>query len=481
MGTGTAVVWLRNDLRLSDNPALAEAALTHAHVAPVYVWSPADAGAWRPGPASRTWLAASLGALGSDIARLGGRLTIAAGPAAGTLLALSRATGATTVLWNRRYEPALDALDGAVADALSAAGLRVRVMPGSLLAEPDAVATAGGGPYQVFTPFYNAMLARGGGAAPLAAPARIQAPAGLPAGDPPGVVADREGTWPLPGAWTPGERGAAARAGLFFDDLVIDYAADRDRPDIDGTSRLSPHLAFGEISPRELVVRADRVIECNGSCHISAGATAFVRQLYWREFAYHLLRHFPHTPERPLKRRFDVFPWSRDPRALAAWQQGMTGFPIVDAGMRELLATGWMHNRVRMLVASFLTKDLLLPWTEGAAWFWDHLVDADLANNTFGWQWVAGCGADAAPYFRIFNPVVQGERFDPDGAYVRRWVPELQGLPPAWVHRPWSAPSGTLASAGVVPGTTYPEPIVDHAAARLRALAVYGSIRDIAG
>jgi deoxyribodipyrimidine photo-lyase len=477
---GTAIVWLRNDLRLADSPALATAADAFGTVAPVFIFSPAEANSWAPGSASRAWLALSLKSLSSDIEGLGGRLTILSGPTIEALLTLALRTGASAVYWHRRYEPAGAALDAEVARQLESAGLEVHVMDGSLIHEPDALVTGSGTPFQVFTPFFNASLRAGMPDYPLPTPVALPAPANLPVGIPPEEVA--AGLTEAPDVarfWSPGESGARALADRFFHDIADEYAQDRDRPDLDGTSRLSPHLAFGEISARVLRAEATEMVKCNGTCHIKEGAAAFIRQLYWREFAYHLLHHHPSTTDRPLRSRFDVFPWSRDPIAMEAWQSGMTGYPIVDAGMRELLATGWMHNRVRMLVASLLTKDLLLPWADGAHWFWERLVDADLANNTFGWQWVAGCGADAAPYFRIFNPVLQGERFDPDGAYAKKWVPELEALPAAWVHRPWVAPSGVLASAGITLGREYPRPIVDHTSARLRALAIYGSLRDI--
>jgi deoxyribodipyrimidine photo-lyase len=258
----------------------------------------------------------------------------------------------------------------------------------------------------------------------------------------------------------------------FLEEGLSEYELARDRPDYRGTSRLSPHLHFGEIGPRQLwsAVR--------GHPTVRAGADeCFLRELGWREFAHHLLFHFPQTPEQPLREQFGQFPWKRDRASLRAWQRGRTGFPIVDAGMRELWHTGWMHNRVRMIVASFLVKDLLGPWQDGAAWFWDTLVDADLANNTLGWQWTAGCGADAAPYFRIFNPVKQGEKFDPAGAYVRRWVPELRALPDAWLQRPWEAPAAVLAESGVELGRSYPRPIIDHGEARTRAMAALQRIK----
>jgi deoxyribodipyrimidine photo-lyase len=278
------------------------------------------------------------------------------------------------------------------------------------------------------------------------------------------------GAHPLGGWWTPGEAGALVAAERFAAEALGTYPEDRDRPDLIGTSRLSPHLAFGEISPKQLLASLSRQSD--------PAAAAFVRQLYWREFAHHTLHHFPDSTERPLQPAFEHFGWAEDPDGFAAWRAGRTGYPLVDAGMRELAATGWMHNRVRMVVASFLTKDLLLPWQDGARHFWEHLADADLANNTFGWQWVAGSGADAAPYFRVFNPVLQGQKFDPHGAYVRAWVPEIAALPDRWIHRPWEAPREVLAQAAVVLGRTYPEPIVDHAWARQRALATYEAIKS---
>jgi deoxyribodipyrimidine photo-lyase len=273
--------------------------------------------------------------------------------------------------------------------------------------------------------------------------------------------------------WSPGEAGAAEQLERFLEHRLTGYARDRDRPDLPGTSRLSPHLHFGEISPAQ-AWRAVAGAVARGAAP-SADGEAYLRELGWREFCRHLLFHFPDLPSQPWRTEFERFPWRSDAAGLRAWQRGETGYPIVDAGMRELWATGWMHNRVRMIIASFLTKHLLLPWQEGKAWFWDTLVDADLANNAANWQWVAGSGADAAPFFRIFNPVLQGARFDPDGEYVKRWIPELARLPAPDIHRPWSY--DRLGPAGVVLGKTYPEPIVDHAAARARALEAYARVK----
>ena len=281
----------------------------------------------------------------------------------------------------------------------------------------------------------------------------------------------------LRAAWRPGTAGANAELQRFLRDGLLAYSEGRNRPDLVGTSRLSPHLHFGEISPRQVWQAAKRFAESQSIPASAWRRWQFLTEIGWREFAHHLLFHFPHTPEQPLRAEFARFPWRENPAWLRAWQRGQTGYPLVDAGMRELWSTGWMHNRVRMVVASFLVKNLLLPWQEGARWFWDTLVDADLANNTLGWQWTAGCGADAAPFFRVFNPVSQGEKFDPEGNYVRRWVPELARLPGAWIHQPWQAPTAALAASGVELGRTYPRPIVSHLISRELALEAYQAIR----
>jgi deoxyribodipyrimidine photo-lyase len=273
-------------------------------------------------------------------------------------------------------------------------------------------------------------------------------------------------------AWRPGEEGAQQELKRFLAG-VEGYASDRNYPSKPGTSRLSPHLHFGEISPREIwhsvLARRNR--------ENAAAVDAYLREVGWREFAYHLLFHFPFTADECLRREFDRFPWSNNRDLLRRWQRGETGYPLVDAGMRELWATGWMHNRVRLVAASFLTKHLRMRWQEGAYWFWDTLVDADLANNALGWQWTAGCGADAAPYFRIFNPVLQSEKFDPEGDYIRCWAPELRGLPVPWIHKPWTAPELVLAEAGVQFGVNYPFPLVEHEQARCEALQAYERLR----
>ncbi|MBP7147282.1 MAG: deoxyribodipyrimidine photo-lyase [Acidobacteria bacterium] len=438
------LVWFRHDLRLADNAALAAACASGEPVVPLFIWAPEEEAPWAPGSAGRWWLGRSLVALDARLRDAGSRLVVRAGGSLDELREVARATGARTVRWNRRLEPAFAQRDARVAAALRADGLAVEQAPASLLVQPEAMRTSGGGPFRVFTPFWNALLARQDLGATLPAPARIAAPPRWPASH---AVEDlalgSKAAWS--DTWTPGEAAAQESLATFIDEQLARYPAHRDRPDIDGTSRLSPHLRFGEIGPRQ-AWRA--VSEAAGlDARLARPAESFLRQLAWREFSYHLLHHFPHTPQQPLRPAFARFAWRRDDEEFAAWREGRTGFPIVDAGMRQLASTGWMHNRVRMVVGSFLVKDLLLPWIDGARWFWEALVDADLACNTLNWQWVAGCGADAAPYFRILNPVLQARKFDPDGAYTRRWVPE--------------------------PGPA----IVDHALARDRALAAFRRIR----
>lgn len=410
----------------------------------MYVWAPEEEGAWPPGAASKWWLGRSLAALGAELEKRGSRLIVRLGPTEDALRRLVAETGAEAVFWNRRYEPAAVARDSHVESTLRGQGLLVESFNGSLLFEPRTISNQVGRPFRVYTAFWRACM-------------RHSIPP--PVKDPPKRLPSPE-SWPLSlpltklqlepsldwasgfgDIWQPGEAGGVRHLKRFLAEALADYPANRNRPDMVGTSRLSPHLHFGEIGPRQVW----RAVKCE----------AYLRQIAWREFAYHLLVHCPESPHKPLRAEFTAFPWKLNPKLLKAWERGMTGYPLVDAGMRELWRTGWMHNRVRMVVASFLVKHLLIGWQEGAAWFWDTLVDADLANNTLGWQWVAGCGADAAPYFRIFNPALQAAKFDPHGEYVRRWVPESLGLP----------------------GATYPPPVVDHDEARRRALAALESIR----
>lgn len=460
-----AIFWFRRDLRLIDNPGLCAALDAAESVLPVYLWSPGDEGEWAPGAASRWWLHQSLTALDEALRARGSRLLVRRGPAAETLAQLVADAGAGSVFWNRLYEPALVARDTAVKAQLRDAGIAAHSCKAALLHEPWELATGKGEPYRVFTPFWKGALQRPEPGAPLAAPPNLKAPGKWPAGEPLdalGLVPAVRWTDGLAETWAPGEAGALARLDAWCEARLGDYAGQRDRPDRDGTSTLSPHLHYGELSPRQAWHAATaRRAELS-----ERGIASWLRELGWREFAHHVLYHFPHTPTEPMHEKYAAFPWREDhDRMLDAWQRGRTGIPIVDAGMRQLWATGWMHNRVRMIVASLLVKNIRAPWQSGARWFWDTLVDADLANNTMGWQWTAGCGADAAPYFRIFNPVLQGEKFDPEGAYVRRWVPELEDLPAGRIHQP----SDDLAE-------DYPGPVVDLKATREEALAALRSI-----
>lgn len=469
------IVWFRRDLRLADNPALSEAAASGRPVIPVYIHQTDAAGPWVEGGASRWWLHHSLDSLGRSLAALGNPLRLLRGPAQTVLVQLVQETGAAAVLWNRRTEPWANRQDVAIAAELTAQGITPRSFNAALLFKPGAITTQSGLPFKVFTPFWKACLAAPPPAPPLPPPAALRS-------SPLGAAGDTLAHWRLlpttpdwaeglRQSWQPGEAVAQARLTEFLSQSLTRYAGDRDLPGRPGTSRLSPHLHFGEISPRQMFHAVRQTGEPG------AGSERFLAELGWREFSAQLLHQCPDLPERPLRPEFERLEWRDDPSGLKAWQQGRTGYPIVDAGMRELWATGWMHNRVRMVVASFLVKDLLVPWQAGEAWFWDTLVDADLASNAASWQWVAGCGADAAPFFRVFNPVLQGEKFDADGGYVRQWCPELANLPDKWLHQPWRAPTDVLRRAGVALGLTYPAPVVDHDMARKRALAAFAELR----
>ena len=478
--TPPAIVWFRQDLRLGDNPALQAACRRGGPVVPVFVWAPEEEGAWPPVGASRWWLHQSLARLAEEFLKQGAVLVIRQGPSLAELQSVAKATGADAVFWNRRYEPASIARDRQVEEALRAAGLQTQTTNAALLHEPWTIQNKAGRPFQVFTPFWRTCLAAAAPAEPLPAPRCLTASAAKPASLPLAALElEPKLNWTagLRAAWRPGTVGANAELQRFLRDGLLAYSDGRNRPDLVGTSRLSPHLHFGEISPRQVWQAAKRFAESQSIPASAWRRWQFLTEIGWREFAHHLLSHFPHTPEQPLRAEFARFPWRENPAWLHAWQRGQTGYPLVDAGMRELWSTGWMHNRVRMVVASFLVKNLLLPWQEGARWFWDTLVDADLANNTLGWQWTAGCGADAAPFFRVFNPVSQGEKFDPEGNYVRRWVPELARLPGAWIHQPWQAPTAALAASGVELGRTYPRPIVSHLISRELALEAYQAIK----
>ncbi|MEJ2466868.1 MAG: deoxyribodipyrimidine photo-lyase [Candidatus Thiodiazotropha sp.] len=438
-----ALLWFRRDLRLTDNPALLAALRDCDELIPIYIHAPQEEHPWSPGAASHV----------------------------------------THLFWNRLYEPALIQRDLGIKQGLKAQGVTCSSHNAALLFEPWTINNKSGAPFRVFTPFWRHYQQRLNELAPPRA-----APKKLPA-----LPIKRRGLRPaelklLPGVawdsglmktWQPGEAGALRQLKTFQRKAVEGYDEARDLPAVAGTSRLSPHLHFGEIGPRQ-IHHALRVLAESSLSSTRAGVDGYLRQLGWREFAHHLLYHFPQTDQTPLQLKFKAFPWAwaaQRPEALSAWQQGRTGIPIVDAGMRELWHTGWMHNRVRMIVASLLTKNLGIHWLEGARWFWDTLLDADLPNNSLGWQWTAGCGADAAPFFRIFNPVRQGQRFDPNGDYVRHWVPELAKLPNARLHAPWEASAEILDAAGIKLGQTYPEPMVDLKQSRESALSAWKQIK----
>ena len=473
----TGILWLRRDLRLADNPALQEASTHCDQVLPLFIQAPAEESPWAPGAASNWWLHHSLAALEQSLTRRGSRLVLAQGESLGTLLRVAKAIGATRIYWNRLYDPATRARDTRIKVALRDRGLICASHKALLLLEPWEVRKGTGEPYRIYSAFSRRCAPELPGPAPLPAPSLLP-----PAPDLPGLDLGDLGLLPtvawdqgLRQRWKPGEAHALERADHFMARTLVDYGARRDLPSVPGTSGLSPHLHFGEISPRQVLDLINRHHpDLQGPV-----AEPYVREILWREFAYHLLYHFPDTTDQPLDPRFTHFPWRRDDAEdlQRAWQRGQTGIPLVDAGMRELWRTGWMHNRVRMVVASFLTKNLRLTWQSGARWFWDTLVDADLASNTLNWQWGAGCGADAAPYFRIFNPARQGERFDPEGTYVRRWCPELAGLPAKHIHQPWSAPDAVLRAARVRLGLDYPHPVVDLSRSRTQALDAFESIK----
>jgi deoxyribodipyrimidine photo-lyase len=472
-----ALVWLRDDLRIADNPALVAAVRTGWPVVCVYIYDQVSAGVRPLGGAALWWLHHSLKALNERLSAIGGKLHLFEGAAEKVLEKIAADIQPAAVFWNRRYGGAERALDERLKGALKARGLEVQSFKAHVLVEPWEIATQSGGPFRVYSPFWKAMQAMGEPDAPLSAPTRMEALAYEG-----GVALDALRLLPtkpdwaggMRGAWTPGEMGAKARLDTFLRDGGKNYAEDRDRPDLPSTSMLSPYLRFGEISPRQ-VWHATRFAEAERTIS-NRHALKFLSEVAWREFAFHLLYHAPDLAFKNWNSRFDAFPWEPDDGLLLAWQRGQTGYPIVDAGMRQLWQTGWMHNRVRMITASLLVKHFLQDWRLGEQWFWDTLVDACPANNAASWQWVAGSGADAAPYFRIFNPILQGEKFDPKGDFVRRYVPELARLPNSVLHKPWEASPQVLRDAGVVLGQTYPHPVVDHHKGRERALVAFSAL-----
>ena len=479
----TAIVWFRNDLRLADHRPLTEAIGEANHVLAVFVLDRRAGGAWALGGASLWWLHHSLSALSETIARAGGTLVLREGDAAEIIPDLARQCGAASVHCGRSHEPALRELDRRVEAALAQHSVAFRAHRVSTMFDLDAIRTLAGKIYGVFTPFARACRALPDPEPPLPPVKHMQAPKGR-------IASDRLADWGLlpsrpdwagglRDAWTPGEAGAHDRMQRFLADHLEEYGNSRNIPgNENGTSMLSPHLRWGELSAvqvwhaaREADSRTAKGRSASGGER--SGFETFQNEILWHEFAAYLLHNNPAMPDKPLRAAYAKLRWRRDPRGLQAWQRGLTGVPIVDAGMRQLWHIGWMHNRVRMITASLLTKHLLVSWQEGEAWFWDTLVDGDLATNSASWQWVAGCGTDSQPFFRIFNPVTQARKFDPDGTYVRRWIPELSKLAPRWLHAPWEAPASELERAGIRLGHDYPKPVISLEEGRDRALSAF--------
>ncbi len=474
--THPAIVWFRYDLRLHDQDALAYAIEQGHEILPVFIWAPDEESPWEPGGASRWWLHHALADLDTQLRDYGSRLIIRTGQSTqAELQKLIKETGAKSIFWNRRYEPAGIKRDSRIKSALKEQNLNVQSFNATLLYDPTKIKNKSGTPFKVFTPFWKHLRTVD---LPKERPVDLDSlksvkkfPKSLPLESLnllPRISWDH-GWLEM---WQPQRENLLTRLRDFGKNQAASYEDQRDFPAIDGTSQLSPAFHFGQIGPRE----AFQHIRKQGK-HDPALETGVLRQLYWREFANHLLFHFPHTSEAPLRPEYQSFPWQEDPSFLRAWQRGETGYPIVDAGMRQLWQTGWMHNRVRMIVASVLVKHLLQHWMEGAKWFWDTLVDANLANNTFGWQWTAGCGADAAPYFRVFNPIMQGEKFDPQGKYIKKFLPELEKLPKKYIHQPWELGALELRGLGVTLDKDYPSPIIPHPEGRQRALDAFAELK----
>jgi len=477
----TSIFWFRRDLRLLDNPALALAAKESEQLIPLYIFAPEEEKKWRPGEASNWWLHHSLVSLDKSLRKKGSSLVIEDGSSQEVLLELVKKHKVERVYWNRLYDPETVKRDKNIKKVLSEVGVEAASLNGYLLTEPWEIKNGSGKCYKVYTPYSKNIFKSYNCPTKFSVPSKLSSPEKIASSEKefclaleklnllPVIAWDKE----FYEHWTPGEKGASKLVKHFSGKADRNYSDNRDIPSIDGTSLLSPHLHFGEVSPQQIWR------EVSESEISSAEKHSYLRQLIWRDFAFSLLFNFPETSDKPLRPEFKKFPWKKNRKQLIAWQKGQTGYPLVDAGMRQLWRTGWMHNRVRMVAGSLLVKHLLQPWQEGAKWFWDTLLDADLANNSMGWQWVAGSGADAAPYFRVFNPVRQGERFDVEGTYVKKWVPELSEVPKKWIHCPWDAPESVLKEASVRLGSTYPYPLVEPSEGRARALEAYDNFRDL--
>jgi deoxyribodipyrimidine photo-lyase len=480
-----ALHWFRHDLRLDDNCALVAAAESDALLC---LFIDETGTGHRPrGGASAWFLHHALASLAESLAAKGGALVILRGDPREIIPRLASELGISRVTWNRRYGISERETDAAIKATLKDEGVDAQSFNGHLLYEPMEVRSQAGGPMRVFTPFWKVARATRQPQAPVPEPLRLPPPPNLTPianrlslGDLGLLPTKPDWAGGLRETWQPGEAGAREKLLAFMASGLDGYGEDRNRPDLPSTSMLSAHLAVGDISIRRIWQMVEMAKE-SGETRAGAGDIAkFFSELGWREFAYHLLFHYPRLASENYQPKFEAFPWVKDETALKAWQQGRTGYPMVDAGMRQLWQTGFMHNRVRMIAASFLIKHLMIDWREGESWFWDTLCDADPANNAASWQWVAGSGADAAPYYRIFNPIIQGEKFDPKGEFVRRFVPELKLVPTEFIHRPWDAPAPVLARAGVKLGETYPRPIVSHEMARERALEAFKSLPAVA-
>lgn len=474
----TTLVWFRQDLRLSDHRPLTRALELGHDVVCCYVLDQATPDTHPIGGASLWWLHHALKDLDGRLRDHGGELILRKGRYVDELPRLAQDIGADALYFSRNYEPFMHDVEQQLKTAFDELGTTVRRFAGNILFDPDQLRTKGGTPFKVFTPFWRNCRTQPPPTPPLSAPKAIafaQQPASDALDDWQLLPTRPNWATQFEQEWSPTEETAHTQLEQFLDDTVGRYKDARNLPATRGTSRLSPFLHYGQISPAQVW----HATEAHVAEHVgdTPGGDTFLSEIGWREFSYHLLTQFPDLPATAFRANFNKFPWKKNAKYLEAWQTGHTGFPIVDAGMRELWATGWMHNRVRMIVGSFLVKDLLIPWQEGAAWFWDTLVDADLASNSASWQWVAGCGADAAPYFRIFNPILQGEKFDKEGDYVRRWVPELKDVPKKWIHNPSEAPADVLRTAGVTLGKTYPKPLIDRKRARQRALDAFAKIK----
>jgi len=463
------LVWFRQDLRIEDNPALNAALKTGLPLIAVYIHAPDDEASWPPGSASKWWLHHALDALDGQLRKHGGMLVLRSGKSLDHLKDICKAHNVSNVFWNRRYEPVIISRDAQIKKQLRHEGIGVESFSASLLYEPHTIQNRSGKPFRVFTPFWKHLRTL-----PVPAPLSVDIEMLTSARETPrtnslqslNLLPEIQWDRQFYQCWEPSLQAASQTLTEFVQQRARHYKDRRDLPALQGTSRLSPYLHFGQLGPRQVW----QALLQSGSVD-GPGEYTFLSEVGWREFAYHLLFHFPETPEQALNRSYSQFPFQPDDAYLKAWQTGLTGYPIVDAGMRQLWKIGWMHNRVRMIAASFLVKHLLQPWQQGARWFWDTLVDADLASNTMGWQWTAGCGADASPYFRIFNPMLQGAKFDANGDYVRQWVPELKDMPKKYIHQPWEAPDDVLKAAGVRLGENYPRPVIGHKAGRERALA----------